>query len=114
MFNYNFQKRLVAATPLIALLIFLFIGFGYGKWAAGALAFLLVPLMPFLVGLRKITITFPLIVFIAYMILGFGFSLWHPGWIIFLLVPIYSILVPSKSVVIVSSTKKVDQTIDVE
>lgn len=114
MFEYNFQKRLVAATPFLSLLIFFLVGYLSGKWGAAALAFLLIPTMPFLVGLRKIIITFPLVIFISYLILGLAFNLWHPGWIIFLLLPIYSILVPTKKVVIVSKSKKQNDTIDME
>lgn len=111
MFEYNFQKRLVAATPFIALIIFFTMGFGFNQWGPGALAFLLVPAMPFLVGLKKINVTFPLVVVIAYLIMGFGFDLWHPGWVIFLTIPVYEILVPSRRVIVVTKKKTNKETI---
>lgn len=97
MFQYTWQKRVVAATPLISLLIFLFLGFFYNLWNPGWLVFLLIPIVPFLVGLKQIRITFPLLVFVTYIGIGVA-GYWHPGWIIFLLVPIQNILFPPKSI----------------
>lgn len=97
MFQYTWQKRVVAATPLISLLIFLFLGFFYELWNPGWLVFLLIPIVPFLVGLRQIRITFPLLVFVTYIGIGVA-GYWHPGWIIFLLIPIQNILFPPKSI----------------
>lgn len=97
MFKYNWQRRVVAATPLIALLIYLFLGFVFDLWHPGWLVFLLIPAVPFLVGLKQIRLTFPLLVFVAYIIIGF-MGYWHPGWIIFLLVPIQNVLFPPKSI----------------
>src|SRR5690554_3048181 len=89
MFNYNWQKRVVAATPMISLLLFLVFGFFFNAWHPGWTVFFLVPLMPFFVGLKKIRITFSLVVLVIYIILGVTLKIWHPGWIIFLLIPIY-------------------------
>ncbi|WP_025724575.1 hypothetical protein [Acholeplasma granularum] len=97
MFQYNWQKRIVAATPLIALIIFLSVGFLYDAWHPGWTAFLLIPIVPFLVGLKQIRITFPLIVFVAYIALGIS-GYWHPGWIIFLLIPLQNILFPPQTI----------------
>ena len=97
MFQYTWQKRVVAATPLISLLIFLFLGFFYDLWNPGWLVFLLIPIVPFLVGLKQIRITFPFLVFVAYIGIGVA-GYWHPGWIIFLLIPIQNILFPPKSI----------------
>ncbi|VEU82612.1 hypothetical protein [Acholeplasma hippikon] len=115
MFQYNFQKRLIAATPIISLIIFLTLGFVFDKWGVGALAFLLVPAMPVLLGMKSVKITYGLFVAVIYLILGFGFELWHPGWIIFLTIPVYEILVPSKKFIIITKTKKsTTTTIDME
>ncbi len=89
MFEYNWQKRVVAATPLISLFLFLYLGFFHELWHPGWLVFFLIPLMPFMVGLKKIKITFSIVIFIIYIILGISFEIWHPAWIIFLLIPIY-------------------------
>jgi len=97
MFQYNWQKRVVAAMPLIALVIYLFIGFQFNLWHPGWVVFVLVPLTPFLVGLKQIRITFPLVVLVIYFILG-AFGFWHPGWLVFLLILIQNILFPPKSI----------------
>lgn len=96
MFKYTWQKRVVAVTPLVSLLIFLILGFFFESWHPGWLIFLLIPIVPFLVGLRQIRLTFPLVVFISYIVIGV-YGYWHPGWIIFLLIPIQNILFPPKS-----------------
>jgi len=96
MYKFTWQKRVVAATPLISLLIFLILGFFYNLWHPGWLVFLLIPIVPFLVGLKQIRFTFPFVVLLAYIIIGL-YGYWHPGWIIFLLIPIQNILFPPKS-----------------
>lgn len=92
MFNYNWQRRVVAATPMISLIVFLTLGFGWNLWNPGWIAFLAIPIMPFIVGLKKLRLTYPLVVIIAYLIMGLAWDLWHPGWIIFLTIPVFQIL----------------------
>ena len=89
--TYNLRKRIIAATPILCLIIFLLLGFVWGFWHPGWLVFLLIPIMPFLVGYKKIKITYPLICIVLYLILGIGFDLWHPSWIIFLTIPVFEI-----------------------
>lgn len=90
----NFRKRLIAAAPFISLLLFFIIWFVVGKFKYAWLAFLLIPLMPILVGYQRIKFTFSLFITVIYLIIGFAYGVWHPGWIIFLLIPIYHILFP--------------------
>ncbi len=92
MFEYNWQRRIVAATPLICVFVYLLLGFQWDLWNQGLLVFLFVPIMPFMVGLKKFRVTFALLIFVIYIILGVSIGAWHPGWIIFLLIPIYHIL----------------------
>jgi hypothetical protein len=97
MIKFTWQRRVVVATPLIALMIFFVLGFVYRFWDYAWLAFLLILIVPFLVGLKPIRITFPLVILVAYIIIGL-FGYWHPGWIIFLLIPIQNILFPPQSI----------------
>ena len=87
----SFQNKMIAATPLICVFVFLLIGFLWGKWHPGWMVFLLIPVMPYLVGKRKLRLSVPLIITLIYLILGFGWNLWHPGWIIFILIPVFEI-----------------------
>ena len=99
----NFRKRLCSAMPIICLIAFLLIGFigdYYGKslWHPGWIVFLLIPVAPFLLGIKKIIISYPLFTAIMYIIMGIIWPEWgwHPGWIIFLTIPVVSILFPKK------------------
>lgn len=96
--DMNIRRRIICATPLISLIIFLTMGFGFKMWGWGALAFLLIPLMPFILGEVGLDYIFPLVVCIIYVGLGFGLNLWHPAWIIFLTIPVYYIIFPVKKV----------------
>ena len=89
--NLDFKKKIVRATPLLCLFIFLALGFGWNKWHPGWMVFLLVPVMPYLVGTKKIRFSIPVIITVIYLIMGFGWGLWHPGWIIFILIPVFEI-----------------------
>lgn len=90
------RKRIICATPLISLIIFLTMGFVWNMWGYGALAFLLIPLMPFFLGEINLEYIYPLVVTGVYIGLGFGFNFWHPGWIVFLTIPVYYIIFPVK------------------
>ncbi len=89
----SFRNRVIAVTPMICVFFFLLLGFGWGLWHPGWIVFILIPIMPYLVGKRKIRLSIPLIITVIYLILGFGWNLWHPGWIIFLLIPVFTTLI---------------------
>lgn len=90
-FKIDFRNKLIVATPLICVFVFLLIGFMWDKWHPGWMVFLLIPVMPYLVGKKKIRFSIPFIITIIYLIIGFGWNLWHPGWIIFILIPVFEI-----------------------
>ncbi len=116
MFKIDWRKRLVAATPLISLLIYLVVGYTTGIWDKTLLIFLLVPAMPTILGMRTIKITFTLIIVIIYIVIGVVFDLWNPGWIIFLLIPIYYILFGRVNVQVLrhQSRHRNDESIDAD
>ena len=96
--SFNLKNKIIAATPLLCLFAFLALGFFFGKWHPGWLVFLLIPVMPYLLGKKKLRFSIPLIITIVYFILGFGWHLWHPAWIIFILIPVFEIFFgPSKN-----------------
>ena len=94
MFKLSLKQRIATAMPLISLTIYLFVGFQFGLWTKGLLIFLLIPLTPVILGLRKLHLTLSSAIVFIYIILGiiFGSSWWHPGWLIFFLIPIIQIL----------------------
>lgn len=94
--NMNLKQRIMCATPLISLVIFLTMGFVWNMWGWGSLAFLLIPIMPILLGEVNPEFIYPFVVTGIYVGLGFGLTLWHPAWIIFITIPIYYILFPIK------------------
>ncbi len=88
----NMKKKIMAVTPLCCLIVFLLLGFIWNLWHPGWLVFIMIPIMPFLLGFKKIKISIPLVIIIIYLILGLAWNLWHPGWIVLLLIPVLEIL----------------------
>ncbi len=88
------REKIVAITPFVSLIAFILIGYYTGYWHPAWTVFLLIPAMPFIVGLQKFHISYPLITVLVYVILGIIFKdkWWHPGWVIFLTIPVYYIL----------------------
>ncbi len=95
--NMTIKQRIICATPIISLIIFLSMGFIWKMWGWGSLAFLLIPLMPIFLGEINPEYIFPFVISGIYIGLGFGLNLWHPAWIIFLTIPVYYILFPVKN-----------------
>ena len=86
------KNKIMAATPLLAVFTFLLLIFVVNVPAKFAwLVFLMIPIMPYLIGKKQIRLSIGLFITIIYLILGFAFDLWHPAWIIFLLIPVFHI-----------------------
>ena len=106
-YKFKFREKFVSASFFIAIILFVLLRVylpthkGYA-W----LAFLLIPLSPILVGLKKITISYSLLVTIIYVVLGITCDWWHPGWVLFLTIPVFYIFFP---VGISSSFIKIDR-----
>lgn len=99
----NFKKKVLAVTPICCLFVYLLLGFTVGKeygsiWWWGLFIFLLVPIMPYLIGQKKIVLSVSFVITVIYLFIGFVSTfvfdrpLWHPAWIIFLLIPVFEIL----------------------
>lgn len=106
----DFRKKLCAATFFLVVIAHMILGYilkqftgsNYG-YTYGFLLYILVPTMPFLVGLKRIHISYEFAMFIIYFTVCISVQvatsslengplyLWHPLWVIFLTIPIYHI-----------------------
>ncbi|MBE6132578.1 MAG: hypothetical protein E7180_04220 [Erysipelotrichaceae bacterium] len=89
----SFQKKMCAVSTFIAIIAYVLVSHFTSCWTWTLFIFLIIPLMPVLVGLKKLTLSYDLLVVIVYLILGFAIGGWHPWWVLFLTIPIYHIFV---------------------
>jgi hypothetical protein len=95
----SMNRRILAVTPLISLLLFLVSGFYLSNWQLGWTFFLLIPLSWILLTgnmLRRLNEVMPLIALVLFLWLGFGGGLWNPGFLVFLLIPLTNMIVEKK------------------
>jgi len=93
------KQRILAATPLISIFLFLAGGFILENWLLGATFFLLIPLSWILLtgSMRKrINQSMPFISLLVFLWLAIGFDLAHPGWVVFFAIPITDTLLNGK------------------
>ncbi|MDE7263986.1 MAG: hypothetical protein K2N64_04940 [Anaeroplasmataceae bacterium] len=100
------RTKIIAATPMITIIVYLLLGFCANAWHPGWIVFFAIPLVPMLLGDVTITGLYPLIVVIVYLLMGLIGKLWHPGWIIFLTIPVVEIFLPKNKHIFKSKTKK--------
>lgn len=95
---YEIGKKLLKLPYfLIALIVFLVIGFSANKWHPTWMLFLTIPTYYLTAWAftaktnKKMFLRLPvyLYVIILYLLMGFTASLWHPMWILFLFIPAY-------------------------
>ncbi len=99
------RQKIIAATPMITIIIYLLLGFCANAWHPGWIVFFAIPIVPMILGNITLTGVYPILVVLAYLLMGFIGNLWHPGWIIFLTIPVVEIFLP-KGKVIKNKTKK--------
>lgn len=99
------RQKIIAATPLITVIIYLLLGFCANAWHPGWIVFFAIPIVPMILGNITLTGVYPILVVIAYLLMGFIGKLWHPGWIIFLTIPVVEIFLP-KGKILKKSKKK--------
>lgn len=87
------RNRIIAATPIICLIIFLSIGYGLGVWNPTWVVFFLIPLMPVILSDTWVRNLYSFIAIAVYIALAAITGMWHPLWIILLTIPVYYILV---------------------
>lgn len=97
---FSYRTKIVSATPIICVALYLTIGFVWNIWHPTWLIFLLIPVMPVVLfgfgkGKNALMTIITVLVFIAFFILGF-LGHWHPGWLVFFIIPIAGTLLPTK------------------
>ncbi len=90
------RNKIIAATPLICVIVYLCCGFIWGNWHPSWVVFFLIPIMDFLLGTKGLKSIYPILCLGVYLFLGFMYHWWHPAWIIFLTIPVFYILFPDK------------------
>lgn len=84
--------------PMLTVIAYLVMGFGWGLWHPGWIVFLTIPayysIAGWFSGSRKHSFlrAFPytMLVVIAFFLLGSIWGLWHPAWILFLTIPVFN------------------------
>ena len=106
----DFRKKLCAATFFIVVILHVVLGYLLHHFTGspdgyyyGFLLYILVPAMPFLVGLKQIHISYEFAILVLYFTICLSVQLttkntesgsvylWHPLWVMFLTIPIYHI-----------------------
>lgn len=93
------KRRIIAAVPLISVLLFLFFGLYYNNWGLGASFFFLIPISWIFFSAkpwRRLYESMPLIALAIFLWIGFGFKIWNPTWLVFLAVPLVNLIVEKK------------------
>ena len=95
------KGKIIAITPIVALGVFLLVGFLTEKWHPTWLVFLACPFVPIFLSLfdggkkEKIVAFVSVAISVAYLLVGFLAHIWHPTWVAFFLIPITAILIGS-------------------
>ncbi len=85
------RGKIIAATPFLATITFLTIGFLTGVWHPTWVVFFSILIIPDLLSRRAIFKLYPIAVIATYLALGTTLGIWHPLWVIFLTIPVYYI-----------------------
>lgn len=95
------KGKIIAITPIVALAVFLLLGFLANKWHPAWLVFLACPIVPIFLSLfdggrkGKFVAFVSVLICISYVLVGIFAHIWHPTWIAFFLIPITAIIVGS-------------------
>lgn len=86
--KYHIRARIVGATPLICVIVYLALGFTLNIWHPTWVVFFLIPIMPIILK-DDYGAFYPVLCVAVYLALGFTLNLWHPLWLIFLTIPVF-------------------------
>lgn len=82
-----------AFLPVLAVIVFLILGFCFNYWYIAWVTFLAIPIVASIIEAfvnKKVSkFCYPVLVVMVYLILGMVCNLWHPAWIIFLTIPVF-------------------------
>ena len=91
----SFKSKIITITPMVSLIIYLFIGFVFNIWHPTWVIFFSILIVPALfsnTASKVVCAIWPLICIVAYILMGVLGHYWHPGWLIFLTIPIVETL----------------------
>lgn len=93
------KNKIISATPLITIAIYLLLGYCLDAWHPGWVVFLAIPLVPTLLNIfgksfkKSFMSILTIVLVVAYIVVGLCFNIWHPTWVGFFLIPIVSIFI---------------------
>ncbi len=93
------KNKIISATPLITIAIYLLLGFCLDAWHPGWVVFLAIPLVPTLLNAfgesfkKSFMSILTIVLVVGYLVVGVCFDIWHPTWVAFFLIPIFSIFI---------------------
>ena len=91
--QWHHNWHIDGVLSLIALAIYLWIGFENSLWHPGWLVFLTVPVISTFIHAIKnenaAIFAYPVLILLGYLCFGFVESIWHPTWLAFFTIPIY-------------------------
>lgn len=93
----NWSWLYIVPYPVITVLVFLILGFGWGLWHPGWVVLLAIPAYyaasSGYAERRRVSDAlrnaYPILAALVFFILGVCFNLWHPGWLVFVTIPIF-------------------------
>jgi Mg2+/Co2+ transporter CorB len=85
------RGKIIAATPFLATIAFLTIGFTTGVWHPTWVVVFSILIIPDILSKNFIFKANPIAVLATYITLGITLGMWHPLWVIFLTIPVYYI-----------------------
>ncbi len=88
------RGKIIAATPMTTLIIYLLLGYCADAWHPGWIVFFAIPIVPIILGRLTFGVLYAILTIIAYLVMGLVWDLWNPGWIIFLTIPVVVIFLP--------------------
>lgn len=113
----DFRKKLCAATFFLVMIAHVILGYTLKQitgtndgYSYGFLLYILVPSMPFLVGLKRINISYEFAILVIYFSICITVQLttknlvtgpvrlWHPLWVLFLTIPVYHIFKEKRNI----------------
>lgn len=85
-------------VPILATIIFLFLGLVFNLWHPGWIVFLAIPLFHFITSPPKRgsgwkNLPYPILCTMIFLLIGFLFNGWYYSWLIFLTIPIWAYII---------------------
>lgn len=87
----SWKNKIIAITPFVCLITFAILWLKFDLAHPGWVVFLLIPLVPFILGKKRISIS--TVIIIIYLVVSFITGEWKITWVILFLSPIIHILI---------------------